>query len=122
VGCTIELFTKTRLSRTRLIKPHTQAMSLLDSKNLQKYIGVSYGCGRCNGRINSNVVNVPNATFSTNDDPTRYGLYYYNGVQLFNCFTDSSHFIVIYTQMQIYVLKFNHLIITFFTIVHVHVL
>jgi fringe protein len=74
VGCTIELFTKTRLSRTKLIVPHTQKLSLVvDNSDLQKYISVSYGCGHwCGkGRMN-NVVGVPNAKFHTNDDPTRF--------------------------------------------------
>jgi fringe protein len=72
IGCSIEYFTTKRLTRTHLILPHT--INLSKFNNLQKYVGIGYGCGqRCKkGDKTMNAVVVPNAKFSTKDDPTRF--------------------------------------------------
>ena len=75
IGATVELVLGGQLTRTNLYATHHEVLSEVVGKDqLAKQIAYSYGCGQsCNDRLTPrNVVEVPNARFSLDEDPTRF--------------------------------------------------
>ena len=75
IGATVELVLGGQLSRTNLYSTHHEVLSeAISPDQLTKQIAYSYGCGQsCDNRLTPrNVVEVPNAQFSLDEDPTRF--------------------------------------------------
>ncbi|XP_019851579.1 PREDICTED: beta-1,3-N-acetylglucosaminyltransferase lunatic fringe-like [Amphimedon queenslandica] len=75
IGCAVELLGGGKLSRTLLFHHHGMNLAkAVNANTLKDQIAIPYGCGQmCKyGGIVDNAIEVPNAAFSFDEDPSRF--------------------------------------------------